>query len=170
MAEYKRYNTNERIFAKELRIIGSQGENVGVLSKFEALAKARAEGLDLVEIAPTAKPPVAKIMDFKKFMYDERKRTSAAKAKTKQVGLKEFKFGPNIGANDLNLKVERARGFLKENNRVKFTVNFQGRQIAYPQIGWEKINKIIAELAEFGAPEQPAKLINKSINVMILPK
>lgn len=170
MAEYKRYNLNERIRAKEVRIIGANGENVGVKPINEALFMARQQGMDLVEISPQAVPPVAKILDFKKFLYEERKRNSAAKAKSKSTELKEFKFGPNIGSNDLHNKIERARGFLKEKNRTKFTVVFAGRQNAYPELGWEKINTAINELSDIGAVEQPPRLINKMISVVILPK
>ena len=169
--EDKRYRVNERIFSREVRVIGSKGENIGVLSKELAIKQARAEGLDLVEIAPKAQPPVAKILDFKKFLYDERKKASAAKAKSKQSELKEFKFGPNIGENDLNVKTERARKWLDEKNRVKFTVTFQGRQAAFPLVGRAKIEKVISSLAENGKPEEPAKFINqKTLTVTLLPK
>lgn len=170
MAEYKRYNTNERIRALELRVIDAKGENLGVMSKAQALQMARAEGHDLVEIAPNGKPPVAKILDFKKFLYDERKKASAAKAHSKQTELKEFKFGPYIGANDLNVKIERAKDFLKDKHRAKFTVQFRGREIAHPEVGWEKIKHVVEELNEIGAVEQPPKMINKMISVIILPK
>ena len=170
MSTSKRYNTNDRIRSLTLRVITSKGENLGVISKDEALALARKDGFDLVEIAPNANPPVAKMLDFKKFLYEERKKTSAAKAHTKQVGLKEFKFGPHIGKNDLSVKIERARNFLKEKNRVKFTVTFAGREIAYPQIGWEKIKTAVDNLNEAGYPEDQPKLVNKSISVVILPK
>ena len=171
MSEDKRYKVNERITSQELRVISSKGENVGVMPKFKALELARSEKLDLVEIGPKAVPPVAKILDFKKFLYEERKKQSAAKAHSKQTELKEFKFGPNIGANDLRLKIERARGFLKDKNRVRFTVNFVGRQQAYPQLGWEKINTALASLTEEGKAEEPPKMINtKTLTVMLLPK
>ncbi len=170
MAQNKRYNTNERIRSQTLRVIDTNGGNLGEMSKDEALKLAREKHFDLVEIAPNSKPPVAKILDFKKFLYEERKKASAAKAHSKQVELKEFKFGPHIGKNDLNVKVERAKGFLKDKNRVKFTVAFVGREIAYPQIGWEKITKVIEDLNEFGKAEEPPRLVNKNLSVVVVPK
>lgn len=166
----KRYNKNERIRARELRVISATGENLGVISTQDALRMAREARMDLVEIVPTANPPVAKILDFNKFLYDERKKTSAAKAKSKAPDLKEFKFGPNIGANDLDKKIERAREFIKDGNRAKFTVVFMGRQNAFPQIGWEKINSVIKELSEVSQVEAPPRLISKMISVILLPK
>ncbi|OGC50097.1 translation initiation factor IF-3 [candidate division WWE3 bacterium RIFCSPHIGHO2_01_FULL_40_23] len=164
----KRYFTNEKIRAQNLRIINSKGENIGVVTKGEALRMAREEKLDLVEIAPNANPPVAKILDFKKFLYTERKKASAARAHSKQTELKEFKFGPNIGSNDLNLKIGRAKEFLKGKNRVKFTVAFRGRENAHPEVGWEKIKKAISELSELGHPEADPRLVNKMISVTIV--
>ena len=170
MSQNKRYNTNERIRSQIVRLIDTNGENLGEMSKDQALKLSREKHLDLVEIAPNSKPPVAKILDFKKYLYEERKKASAAKAHSKQVELKEFKFGPHIGKNDLNVKVERAKGFLKDKNKVKFTVAFVGREIAYPQIGWEKIRKVVDDLSELGKEEEAPKLINKNLSVIILPK
>ncbi|MEK7595438.1 MAG: translation initiation factor IF-3 [Patescibacteria group bacterium] len=170
MNQAKRYKTNERIFARELRIISSKGENLGVMQKFQALDLARKEGLDLVEIGPKAIPPVAKILDFKKFLYDERKNQSQAKAKSKQSELKEFVFGPNIGQNDLELKIGRAREFLERKDRVKFTIKFSGRQIAYPALGFEKINKAIHDLTDIAKQESEPRLIGKMISTTLLPR
>ncbi len=171
MADDRRYKINERIFSQQLRVINSKGENIGVITKLEALQMARAEKLDLVEISPKAVPPVAKILDFKKFLYEERKKNSAAKAKSKQVELKEFKFGPNIGENDLTIRIDRARQFLTDRDKVKFTVNFKGREAAYPQLGWEKINRVVEVLSDIAKPEEPARMINpKTIVVMLMPR
>ena len=169
--EDKRYRINERIFSKELRVINSNGENLGVMPKEGAIKMAREQGLDLVEIGPKAAPPVAKVLDFKKFLYDERKKASSAKAKSKQAELKEFKFGPNIGEGDLNVRITRAEGFLNEKNRVKFTVSFHGRQIAFPMVGREKLEKVLTALAEVGKEEDPPRFINnKTLVVTLLPK
>ncbi|MBI4091278.1 translation initiation factor IF-3 [candidate division WWE3 bacterium] len=169
MSVNKRYKVNERIQAESLRVIGQKGENLGVMTRSLALDAARKQGMDLVEIAPKSLPPVVKILDFKKFIYEERKKTSAAKAHTKQVGLKEFKFGPNIGANDLNIRIERAREFLKNKDRVKFTVIFKGREIAFPDIGWAKISRVTKELQDYGRLEDKPKLVNKTLNALYLP-
>lgn len=171
MADNKRYNLNERIRANELRVITATGENLGVMPRIEALQKAREAGMDLVEIGPLANPPVAKILDFKKFLYEERKKQSAAKAHSKQTELKEFKFGPHISSNDLSIRVERARGFLKEKNRVKFTVAFMGRQAAHPEIGREKLEQAVSDLADVARAEEAPKFVNnKTLTVTLLPR
>lgn len=171
MAEDRRYKTNERIFSQQLRVINSKGENIGVLSKAEALQMARAEKLDLVEISPKAVPPVAKILDFKKFLYEEKKKSSAATAKSKQVEVKEFKFGPNIGENDLTIRIGRARGFLAGRDKVKFAVTFKGREAAFPQIGWDKINRVVSELSDIAKPEEPPKMAHsKLLFVVMMPR
>ena len=170
MSDYKRYFINDRIRAEKLRVIGSKGENFGEMTRAEALDKARTLGLDLVEIGPKSVPPVAKLLDFKKFMYDERKKTSASKAHSKQSGLKEFKMGPNIGENDFNVRISRAREFLKDKDRVKFHVVFSGRQMAHTEIGWDKIKKVVAVLDDVGKEEAPPRMVGKIISVMILPR
>ncbi len=150
----KRHIMNEWIRFPQLRVIGADGENIGVLSTQEALRMAREKELDLVVISEKADPPVAKILEISKFLYDERKKQSAAKAKSKKSETKEFIFGPAIGDGDLQQKIDRAREFLTEGNKVKVTLKFKGRQVIYPEVGLGKVNKMIKDLEEIARPEE----------------
>ena len=159
----KRYQLNEGIKSTQLRVIKGDGKNLGVIDKKEALALAKLEGKDLVVIVETTTPPVAKILDFNKFLYEEKKKSSAAKAKSKKSELKEFRFGPNIGAGDLNDRVERAKEFLAENNRVQFTVQMKGREQAYPEIAFEKLEKVEKDLKGIGRIEDRVKKMGNRV-------
>ncbi|HSX40068.1 MAG TPA: translation initiation factor IF-3 [Candidatus Saccharimonadales bacterium] len=144
----KFYRTNDRIFAHTLRVLDSEGKQIGVLSKFDALTKAREEGLDLVEIAATAKPPVAKIIDFKKFLYQEEKKKREEKKHAKVSETKEVRLGPFMSDNDLNVMAKRAREFLEAGNKVRLVVRFSGRQIAHPEFGHQVVEKVFAKVAD----------------------
>lgn len=144
----KFYRTNERIFASELRVLDSEGKQIGVLTKTEALEKARELEMDLVEIAPTAKPPVARIIDFKKFLYQEEKKKREEKKKSKTSETKEVRLGPFMSDNDLETMVRRAREFLEENDKVKLVVRFKGRQMGHPEFGHQVIRKAITNLSD----------------------
>jgi len=124
------------------------GENLGVMNTTEALRLAREKELDLVLISEQANPPVAKILEYNKFLYEERKKSSAVKAKAKKSELKEFVFGPTIGESDIASRVERSKEFIKDGNRVKITVKLKGREGEYPQLGFEKIDRFREELSE----------------------
>lgn len=147
--EQKRfYRTNERIFASQLRVLDDEGKQLGILSKFDALSKARELGMDLVEVAPMAKPPVAKIIDFKKFLYQEEKKKREEKKKAKVSETKEVRLSPFISENDLQVMTRRARNFLEDGDKVRIVLKFRGRQITHPEFGRNVIQKLIASVSD----------------------
>lgn len=140
------------------------------MSLTEALQKAREQGLDLVEVAANTKPPVVRILDFKKYKFVKKRQQSASKKKTKTTGTKELRFRPSIGPNDLQIRIERGREFLSEGNKVKLTVQFRGRQVTHPEIGFEKINKMIKALSDVAKVEQAPRKKGKFIHAVLGPK
>lgn len=166
----KFYRINERIFASELRVIDSEAKQIGILSKFEALEKAKELGMDLVEIAPTAKPPVARIIDFKKFLYQEEKKKREEKKKAKNSETKEVRLGPFMDDNDLNTMVRRAREFLEDNDKVKLVVRFTGRQMAHPEFGHQVIGKAIASLSDVSKIDKDAHFEGRQLISMLSPE
>ena len=166
----KRYSLNNRIRYPTLRVIGDGGDNLGVISTKEALQVAREKDLDLVVISEKANPPVAKILEFSKFLYEDRKKQSAIKSKSKKSETKEFVFGPSIGEGDLEKRIERTKEFLQDGNRVKITVRLRGRQRAHPEIGFEKLDKFIEELEEIAKVEEDPKLRGTLIAVTFVKK
>lgn len=150
----KFYRVNERIYAPNLRVLDTEGKQIGILSRNEALAKAKEAELDLVEIAPQAKPPVAKIIDFKKFLYQEEKKRREEKRKAKVSETKEVRLGPFMNEHDLQVMVRRAREFLEAGNKVKLVVMFAGRQITHPEFGEKIIIKTVNELSEVSKVEK----------------
>ena len=165
----KFYRVNERIFALSLRVLDAEGKQIGVLSKFEALQEARNQGLDLVEIAPLAKPPVAKIVDYKKFLYQEEKKKREEKKKTKASETKEVRLGPFMSDNDLGVMTRRAREFLLDGDKVRLVVFFAGRQITHPEFGHKVLDKTIADLADVSKVERDRHLEGKKLIVLISP-
>lgn len=165
----KFYRLNQQIQAPTVRVLDEENKQVGVLKRNEALAKAQERGLDLVEIAPTANPPVCKIIDFKKFRYLEQKRERESKKKMKHSELKELWLGPFMSANDLRVRIGRAQVFLKEGHKLRLAVKFAGRQITHPEFGWQVINKFLTELEEFGHVERPAKFEGKVLATTLTP-
>ena len=166
----KFYRTNERIFATELRVLDFEGKQIGVLSKFEALKLAREQMLDLVEIAPMAKPPVAKIIDFKKFLYQEEKKKREEKKKTKSTETKEVRLGPFMSENDLSVMIKRARGFLEEGDKVRLVVFFSGRQITHPEFGHKIMDRVIESLSDISKVDKDRKLEGKKLISLISPE
>ncbi len=150
----KFYRVNERIYASTLRVLGQDGKQIGIFSKYEALKKAREEGLDLVEIAPSASPPVAKIVDFNKFIYQEEKKKREEKKKSKASETKELRLGPFMDEHDLMVMIRRAREFIGNGNKVKFVVKFAGRQIAHPEFGERILQKALDELSDISKTER----------------
>lgn len=165
----KFYRTNERIFASMLRVLDVNGKQIGILNKFEALDKAKSEGLDLVEIAPAAKPPVAKIIDFKKFLYQEEKKKREEKRKAKVSETKEVRLGPFMSDNDLSVMSRRARDFLEDGDKVRLVVNFSGRQIAHPEFGHGILDKILKDLEDVSKIERERHLEGRKIICIISP-
>lgn len=166
----KRPRLNAQIRAPSVRVIDKGGKQVGVLTVAEALAKARQEGLDLVEVAPNAKPPVVRVIDFKKYEFQKKIQERKSKKSGKTTETKELRFGPNIGPKDLEDRAARAKEFLKEGNKVKITIQFKGRQITHPEIGMEKISKLIKLLAEVSEVEQETKRDGRFIYTILKPK
>jgi len=164
------YRINERIQAPELRVLDSEGKQIGVLSKAEALAKAQEEGLDLVEIAAGAKPPVAKIIDYKKFLYQQAKKKQEEKRNAKNTETKEVRLGPFMDDHDLQIAANRATTFLENGDKVKFVVKFRGRQITRPEFGYQIVQKITEILRPISKIEKEPKLEGKQLMVIVSPE
>lgn len=161
---------NRYIRAPKVRLIDDEGQNLGVVSKEEALKKAKEKGLDLVLIAEKANPPVAKLLEYSKFLYDERKKQSSSKAKSSKSETKEFIFGPNIGEGDLQNRIERTEEFLEEGHRVKMSVRLRGRENAHPEIGMQKIETVVEQLSNIARVEEEPKKKGNLITVTFIKK
>lgn len=160
---------NERIKATTLRVIDGE-ENLGVITKEEALSRARSKEKDLVLIAAEANPPVAKILDYQKFLYEEKKRKSAAKAKSKKSELKELRLSATIGEGDIIKRADRAKEFIKDGNRVKISIILKGREVAYPDIALEKIKRFETEVEDAAKLEEAPKVMGKLITAVFIAK
>jgi translation initiation factor IF-3 len=150
-------------------LVDAEGEQVGVVSLQDAFDKADEAGLDLVEVSPQAEPPVCKIMDYGKFKYEESKRAHKAKAKTKQVQLKEVKFRPKTDQHDYQVKLKNARRFLEGGDRVKVTMRFRGREMLHQDIGRELLERIEEDLGDLGKVEQKPKLEGRQMIMVVAP-
>jgi translation initiation factor IF-3 len=153
-----------------VRVIAPDGSQLGILEVDVALARAAEEGLDLVEVAPTARPPVVRIMDYGKFKFEQAKQARIAKKKQHVILLKEVKYRPGIDDHDFDTKTRHARRFLEDGNKVKVTMMFRGRQVAHPELGKEVLDRVAAELAEIGKIETDAKLEGKNMTMILAPK
>lgn len=153
-----------------MRVIGSDGEMVGVLSRDEALRMAEDEGLDLVEIQPQADPPVCKIMDFGKFKFEQQKKANEAKKKTKQVEIKEVKFRPVTDEGDYQIKLRKMREFLVEGDKIKVNIRFRGREMSHQELGMEMAKRIEGDLGEDVVIESRPRLEGRQMVMMIAPK
>lgn len=161
---------NDRIRSPEIRLIGAEGENIGVVTPARALALAEEAGLDLVEISPNAEPPVCKIMDYGKFKYEQQKRESEARKKQKIIEIKEIKFRPGTDTHDYEVKMRSVVKFLEGGDKVKVTLRFRGREMAHQQLGMELLNRVAADVAELGKVENMPKLEGRQMVMMIGPK
>ncbi|MDE7308626.1 MAG: translation initiation factor IF-3 [Lachnospiraceae bacterium] len=161
---------NEQIRDKEIRLIGENGEQLGIMSARDALKIARDAELDLVKIAPTAKPPVCKIIDYGKYRYELARREKEAKKKQKTLEVKEVRLSPNIEANDLNTKINMARKFISKGNKVKVTLKFRGREMAHMQSTKHVLDDFAEKLLDIAVIEKPAKLEGKSIMMVLTEK
>ncbi|HML95220.1 MAG TPA: translation initiation factor IF-3 [Thermodesulfobacteriota bacterium] len=159
---------NQRIRAREVRLIGEDGQQLGVVPIKEALAMSEERGVDLVEVAANANPPVCRMMDFGKYKYELKKQANAKKQKTHTI--KEIKFRPNIGGHDLDVKIGRIREFLEDENKAKIRIFFRGREIVHPEIGRALANKILERVADIGGIDMPPKLEGKNLIMVISPK
>jgi translation initiation factor IF-3 len=161
---------NEMITVKEVRCTGDDGTNHGIISTTEALQIADSMGLDLVLIAPDGKPPVAKIMDYGKFRYQQEKKKKEAKKNQKVIVVKEIKLSVKIAENDVSYKVKHAREFIEEGNHVKFRVFLKGREMANPQSGIDVLNRIWPMIEDIAVMDKEPKLEGRYVNMMALPK
>lgn len=164
------YRINERISAPQLRVLDTEGKQIGILSRQEALAKARELELDLVEIAGHAQPPVVKIIDFNKFLYQESKKKQEEKRKAKVSETKEIRLGPFMSENDLNVMVRRGREFLEDGDKIKLVLKFRGRQITHPEFGYATIAKVIAALSDISKVDREAHLEGKQMIALVSPE
>ena len=163
------YRTNERIFASTLRVLDTTGKQIGIISKSDALNTARSQGLDLVEIAPAAQPPVAKIIDFKKFLYQEEKKKREEKKKSKSSETKEVRLGPFMSENDLSVMTKRAREFLQDGDKVRLVVFFSGRQITHPEFGHKILDKALENMSGISKVERERRLEGRKLIILISP-
>ena len=160
---------NERIRAREVQVISSDGKNLGTLDINEAINIAKQEGLDLIEISPNAKPPVCKIIDIGKYKYDLQKKANKAKKKQKIINLKEIKLRPVTEIHDYNFKIKNAQKFLEKGDKVKFTVKFRGREMQHTHLGNKLMDRIINDTAKLGKVEIMPKLEGRQIVMIVQP-
>src|ERR1700685_4141529 len=161
--------TNERIRAREIRVIDENGEQLGVMPPFDALKMARERGLDLVEISPNAIPPVCKIQDYGKFLYEKDKSDRAARKKQKVIVIKECKFSVTVDEHDYQTKKNQAVRFLNEGDKVKASLRFRGRQMAHRELGYKIINRLIEDLGEAGVVEFMPRMEGTILHAIIAP-
>jgi translation initiation factor IF-3 len=161
--------SNNRISSPEVQVIGSQGENLGILNTNEAISIAKEQGLDLIEISPNAKPPVCKIIDMGKFKYDAQKKANVAKKKQKIVALKEIKMRPVTETHDYDFKVKNAKKFIGKGDKVKFTIRFKGRELQHSHLGRELMDKIKIDMQDIGKVELHPKFDGKQMIMVIQP-
>ncbi|WP_083816664.1 translation initiation factor IF-3 [Thiomicrospira cyclica] len=167
--ELPKDNINDAISAKEVRLIDAEGEQVGVVATPEALAMAEAAGLDLVEIAAKAEPPVCRIMDYGKFIYQQQKKQHDAKKNQKQVQVKEVKFRPGTEEGDYQVKLRNLMRFLEQGDRVKVTIWFRGREITHKELGMKMLDRIKGDVEEVATVEQEPKMEGRQMQMMIAP-
>lgn len=160
---------NERILGSEIRLIGADGENVGVVTPARGLTMAKDAGLDLVEISPNANPPVVKIMDFGKFKYEQQKRESEARKKQKTIEVKEVKFRPNTDVHDYDVKMRNVFKFLGNGDKVKISLRFRGREMAHQNLGRELLERVATDTKEHGKVESMPKMEGRQMIMMIGP-
>ena len=161
---------NEQIRDKEVRLIGSDGEQLGIMSAKEAMFKAQEAGLDLVKIAPQAKPPVCKIIDYGKYRYELARKEKEAKKKQKTIEVKEVRLSPNIDSNDLNTKIASARKFIEKGNKVKVTLRFRGREMAHVQSSRHILDEFAKALEDIALVDKPAKMEGRSMAMFLTEK
>jgi translation initiation factor IF-3 len=166
----KRVRVNRQIRITPVRVIGSDGSQLGILEVDVALRMAEEQGFDLVEVAATARPPVVRIMDYGKYKFEMAKQARQAKKKQHVIELKEVKYRPGIDDHDFDTKTRHARRFLEEKNKVKVTMMFRGRQVAHPELGQLVLDRVASALTDVGKIESSGRLEGKSITMILTPK
>ena len=164
------HELNEDIRDKEIRLIGSQGEQLGIMAPAEALKIADEQGLDLVKISPQAVPPVCKLMNYGKFRFEQSKREKEARKNQHVVEIKEIRMSPGIDVGDFNTKLKNAHKFLADGNRVKVSVRFRGREMAHTEIGRDLLTKFAEQCAEVANMEKAAKMEGRNMSIFLAPK
>ncbi|MCH8478589.1 MAG: translation initiation factor IF-3 [Wenzhouxiangella sp.] len=170
MASEKQTRRNEDITASKVRVVGSDGEQIGVMGIRDALARAEESGMDLVEIAPQADPPVCRIMDWGKYRFETQKKAQAARKKQKQIQIKEIKFRPGTDDHDYDVKMRNLRRFIEEGNKVKVTLRFRGREMAHQELGRDLLKRVEADMAEEITVEQYPRMEGRQMVMMLAPK
>jgi len=161
---------NESIRAKELRVVGADGQQMGILSRSEALRLAEETGVDLVEISPNADPPVAKLIDWGKYQYQKMKEQQKNRKSSKASELKQMRFGLKIGAGDLDVKLRKVRGFLADGHKVRLQIFYRGREMAHKELGYELMDKIVLELQNEAILEQKPQLLGRNLSATVRSK
>ena len=164
------HQINEEIRDKEVRLVSAEGEQLGIMSSDEALAKAEEAGMDLVKISPNADPPVCKLMDYGKFKFEQTKREKEAKKNQRVVEIKEVRMSPSIDVNDFNVKLRNAQKFLADGDRVKVTVRFRGREMAHTEIGRDLLLKFAEQCAEVASMDKEPKLDGRHMSIFLASK
>ena len=161
---------NFRIRAKEIRVVGEEGEQLGVMTVPDALKKAEDAGLDLVEVAPTANPPVCRIIDYSKYKYEQEKREKEARKKQRTVHIKEIRLSPKIGEHDYLFKLKNLEEFLKRGDKVKITMMFKGREMTHVDLGRRILDRLSSDISSIGEIEESPRLEGRFINMVIRAK
>lgn len=164
-----RFNVNDEIRAKEVRLVKEDGEQLGVVDIKTALATARELNLDLVEIVADAKPPVAKIMDYKRYLYEQKQKVKEAKKNQKQTQVKEIKLRPGTEEADYQVKLRKIVEFLEEKDKVKVSIRFRGREMAHQEIGLKQLERIVQDTADIAVVEQPPKIEGRQMGMLLGP-
>jgi len=166
----KDLRVNQEIRAREVRLVGTDGKQLGIMPLKEALRMAQEQGLDLVEVAPSATPPVCRIMDYGRYKYEQSKREREARKKQHVVDVKEIKLRPNIEEHDFQIKVRNAIRFLQERDKVKVTVMFRGREITHAELGLRLCQRLAEQVADIASIEKPPKVEGRNISMILAPK
>ena len=164
------HQINEEIVDSEIRLIGENGEQLGIMSAEAALKIAEEQGFDLVKIAPNSNPPVCRVMDYGKFRFEQVKKEKEAKKNQRTIEIKEIRMGPSIGENDFNTKLKNGLKFLTDGDRVKVSVRFRGREMAHTEIGVELLNDFAAKCAEIAVLDKQPKLEGRNMSIFLSPK
>lgn len=166
----KDWRINEEIRVREVRLVSDDGEQLGIVPVREALGIAQEKGLDLVEVAPSAQPPVCRLMDYGKYKFEQNKREKEARKKQKIISIKEVKMRPNIEEHDFQVKAKNARKFLSGGDKVKLTIMFRGREITHPELGEKLSLKFVGELTDISSVEKPPKVEGRNMVTVLIPK
>ena len=164
------HRINGRIEAREVRLIDAEGQNIGVVPTRQAIIMAEEAGLDLVEVSPDAKPPVAKILDYGKFKYQEQKKQNEARKKQKTIEIKEIKMRPMIDDHDYDVKMKAVKRFFEEGDKVKVTLRFRGREMAHQELGQQLLNRVKADTTEIAKVESEPRFEGRQIVMVLAPK